>query len=256
MSWASRRRFLYLTGVIVFFAVIITVPLVSYLHQPTTCFDTIQNQGETAPDKGGPCQLLDERALIPHAIQWARGFPVRDGTWSAVAYVENPNNEAGILKAPYRFRLYDDRNVLVAEHEGVSYIMPGSITPVYEGGFDTGNRVASRTFFEFTAPLVWERLADTSRALVITGKTITDLDTMPRVSATAENTAVSEARDVEFVATVFDTAGNAIASSRTVIPLMKASERVPLVFTWPDPLQRAVGRVDILPRRTPIKGGT
>ena len=254
MSWASRRRFLYLAGVILFFGTLIGVPLVIYLHEPPTCFDGIQNQEETAPDRSGPCQLLDERLLIPHAIQWARGFPVRDGTWSAVAYVENPNDVGGVIKAPYRFRLYDDKNVLVAERAGVTYIMPGSVTPVYEGGFDTGNRAPARTFFEFTAPLVWERMSDTSRALKVTGKTITDVTTMPRVSATAENTAVAEARDVEFVATVFDTAGNALASSRTVIPLMAPGERIPLVFTWPDPFARTVGRVDILPRRMPVVG--
>jgi hypothetical protein len=179
---------------------------------------------------------------------------VRDGTWSAVAYVENPNDGGGVVEAPYRFRLYDDRNVLVAEREGVTYLMPGSVTPVYEGGFDTGNRATARTFFEFTAPLVWERMQDTSRALTVTGKTITDVGTTPRVSATAENTAVAEAREVEFVVTVFDTAGNAIASSRTVIPLMKPGERTPLVFTWPDPFTSPVGRIDILPRREPIIG--
>jgi hypothetical protein len=257
MSWASRRRSIYLFGVILFLVVTIGVPLAISLYETATCFDGLQNQGETAPDRGGPCQLLDERALIPHVIQWARGFPVRpegegDGTWSAVAYVENPNAGAGVLAAPYRFRLYDERNIIITEREGVTYIMPEGVTPVYEGAIETGNRVTARTFFEFMAPLVWERLSDASDPVKVNGKSITGSQDQPRVTAVAENTDVRVLKDVEFVAVVFDTQGNAIAASRTVLPRMEPGSRHDIVFTWPYPITVPVGRVDILPRRTPV----
>jgi len=257
MSWASRRRSVYLTGVILFLVVTIGVPLAISLYETATCFDGLQNQGETAPDRGGPCQLLDERALIPHVIQWARGFPVRPegegkGTWSAVAYIENPNAGAGVVAAPYRFRLYDERNIIITEREGVSYIMPEGVTPVYEGAIETGNRVVSRTFFEFLAPLVWERLTDTVGPITVNGKAMGGTLEEPRVNAIAENTDVRALKDVEFVAVIFDTQGNAIAASRTVLPRMEPGERHDLVFTWPYALNVPVGRIDILPRRAPV----
>lgn len=229
-----------------------SIPLAIWWYEPATCFDGQQNQGETAPDRSGPCVLLDERALIPHAVQWVRSFSVRDGTWSAVTYVENPNKFAGVVAAPYRFKLYDDRNVLVAEREGSSYIMPGSVTPIYEGGFDTGNRKVSRAHFEFSAPLVWERMRDTSEMIKINGKSLLDAQTAPRVIAIAENTAVTESRDVEFVAVVFDPGGNAIASSRTVVRLLAPEGKENLVFTWPEAFTSPVGRVDVIPRRAPV----
>lgn len=224
-------------------------------YEPATCFDGKQNQGETAPDRSGPCVLLDERTLVPHAIQWARSFQVRDGTWSAVAYIENPNSEAGVRATAYRFKLYDDRNILVAEREGTAFIMPNSVTPVYEGGIDTGRRLVARAYFEFMAPLVWERVRGTADAVAVSGKTLADPDTAPRLSAFAENTSVTDLFDIQFVATIFDTGGNAIAASRTVIPRLAAGAREQIVFTWPDPLSATLGRIDVIPLRAPELAG-
>lgn len=252
MSWASRRRGIYASSVILFFVIVLGVPFAVWFYEPANCTDGTQNGSETDVDRGGNCPLLDERSLIPHAILWARAFPVRDGTWSAVAYVENPNEQGGVAAVPYRFKLYDERNIIVAEREGTAYVMPKSITPIYEGGISTGNRAVNRTYFEFAAPLVWERMTDTSRAIEVTGKSVTDAETTPRVTAFAQNTSVTDSKDVEFVAVVFDPAGNAIAASSTVLPLLKAGEKADLVFTWPDPYFRAVGRVDVIPLRAPI----
>jgi len=252
MSWASRRRTFIILGLLFILGVATGAPLVMWWYEPATCFDGVKNQGETAVDKSGPCMLLDERTLVPHAIQWARAFSVRDGSWSAVAYIENPNPGAGVANASYRFKLYDDRNVLVAEREGSSYIMPNSVTPIYEGGFDTGNRKVGRTYFEFSAPLVWERMEDASKFISLTGKALLDAQTSPRVIAIAENSAVTEARDVWFVAVVFDPAGNAIAASRTFVPVIAPEGRENLVFTWPEAFATNVGRIDVLSLRAPI----
>ncbi len=251
MSWSSRRQTTIVLGFTLLFGTIIAVPTFIWLYEPATCFDGKQNQGESAPDRSGPCVLLDERTLIPHAIQWARSFQVRDGSWSAVAYIENPNGEAGVRAVPYRFKFYDDKNILVAEREGTTYIMPGSVTPVYEGEIETGNRLVGRTYFEFAAPLVWERMSDTARVIVVTGKSLEGADTMPRLSASAENTSVSDAQDIQFVAVVFGPGGNAIGASRTVIPKLIAGAREDLVFTWPDPFTPPVGPLDVIPLRRP-----
>lgn len=251
MTWASRRRTIYGLGVFLFFAIVLGVPFAIWWYEPANCTDGEMNATETAVDRGGSCPLLDERTLVPHAVQWSRAFSVRDGTWSATAYIENPNNEGGVMLVPYRFKLYDERNILVADREGATYIMPGAITPIYEGGIETGNRLVARVFFEFAAPLVWERLQDMSRAIEVTAKSAADVTTAPRISATILNTSVAEARDVEFVAVVFDPSGNAIAASRTVIPVLAAGEQQTILFTWPDPFIRPVGRIDVIPLRSP-----
>ena len=261
MSWASRRRSAYTLGTILFFAVLIGGPILYwYVRIPETCSDGIKNGDETLTDKGGSCPLLDEHLLSPHAILWTREFSVRlpapagqaggqagDGTYNVIAYVENPNKDAGVMQAPYRFKLYDARNVLVAEREGVGFIMPGTITPVFEGAIDTGNRKVARAYLEFTAPLVWERVYDATLPIAVESKTISDVSAEPRLMVTVKNTSVADLRNAQFVASIFDTAGNAFAGSSTVIPLLSNGERKEIVFTWPDPFVYVPGRIDVLP---------
>lgn len=252
MSWASRRRSEYATGVILFLVVVIGIPLVLWLHEPSSCFDGKRNQEETAIDKGGPCLLLDERALTPHTILWARSFQVRSGVYGAVAYIENPNTEAGVRAVRYSFGLYDERNILVTRREGITFIMPGGITPVFEGAIDTGNRTVARTYFEFEEPLVWERMKGEKDALTIRDKRVLDTSSAPRVLATVRNASVADIMNPSFVAVVFDTAGNAIAASETFLARVAANESREIVFTWPDPFRYIVGRVDILPALPPV----
>ena len=253
MSWASRRRTTYLSGVLLFFVITIGVPLFFYFYKPASCFDGKQDNGETAVDKGGECNVLDERSLSPSSTSWARSFSVRGGFYNAVAYIENPNEAAGVISAPYRFRLYDENNVEIAEREGRAFIMPGTITPVFEGQIETGNRVVAHTFFEFTAPLVWRRTTDTAGIIKVSGRVITDTATMPRITAVAKNTSVSDVKNYTFVAVVFDISGNAMAASETALQRIQAGKEAELTFTWPDAFTRAVGHVDITALRIPVE---
>jgi hypothetical protein len=182
---------------------------------------------------------------------WSRAFSVRPGAYNAVAYIENPNQNAGVKVAPYRFKLYDDRNVLIAERVGATYVMPGTVTPVFEPDIDAGTRKVARAFFEFSAPLVWERMYDMTTPLVVQSKDLANANTSPRLAAIVENRAVSDIRDITFIAVVFDTAGNAFAASSTVVPLIKKGERREIVFTWPDPFPLLPGRIDVLPSLPP-----
>ena len=252
MSWASKRRFLYLFGIFLFFALVIGGPLsYKYFTIAPTCFDGIQNQGETSVDKGGPCILLDESTLAPHAILWARAFRVRDGSYNAVAYIQNPNQGAGVMSVPYKFGLYDSNNILIVEQTGTTFIMPGGITPVFAGGIDTGNLAVAHTYFSFTDDLKWQRMSDPTSAITINNIEVTTTDIGPRISAIAKNNSFSDITDLSFAVTVFDGAGNAINTSATKVARLAAGASMPIVFTWPDPFTSAIGRIDIMPVHAP-----
>lgn len=253
MSWASKRRFAYGAGTLIFFALLISIPLAIWFYEAPSCTDGKQNQDETAIDKGGSCPLLDERTLGPSAVLWSRAFPVRGGLYSAAAYVENPNQGAGVREVKYRFGLYDERNVLVAERKGTTYIMPGAITPVFEGAISTGNRAVARTYFEFTSRLVWERMENAARVLVVSNKTITTPESKPRLSVRVKNTSVEPMLNPAFVAVVFDPAANAFVASATTLARLAPGEEKDLVFTWPDPFTSIVGRIDVLALLPPTR---
>ncbi|MCE9541046.1 hypothetical protein K8R03_00625 [Candidatus Kaiserbacteria bacterium] len=253
MSWASQRRFTYGFGTVLFFIILIGGPLAyHFLTIPATCSDGIQNQGETAIDKGGPCPLLDSRTLSPYVVLWSRSFHVRDGSYNSVAYIQNPNEKAGIRDVSYRFGLYDANNVLIAERTGSTFIMPGTITPIFEGAIDTGNRIVAHTYFEFTQPLTWERLDDTSSVVTVNNRQVSATDSAPNVSAVAMNTSVRDMRDITFVTVAFDPAGNAFAASQTTTSDLPGGESQPIVFTWPDPFNVALGSIDIIARSAPV----
>lgn len=246
MSWASRRKTAYASGVFLFFATLIGVPLAYwYFSIPPTCTDGKRNQGETSADRGGPCLLLDDDALTPPGLLWARSFRVRDGAYSAVAYMQNPNSDAGVRSVRYKFTFYDERNVLVTEREGTTFIMPGGVTPIFEGNIDAGSRIIAHTYFEFVQSPRWERLADAAYVINIDGTAIADERTIPRLTTTVTNTSVREVRDIEFVAIVSDPAGNAFAASQTALPILYPGQSQELTFTWPTPFHITVGRITV-----------
>jgi len=254
MSWAARRRFIYLTGITLFLVTVVGLPIFWKIATiPATCHDGKQNQGETTIDRGGPCLLLDDRYLQPHAVLWARAFRVRDGSYNAVAYIQNPNPQAGIVSANYKFSLYDSGNILIAERTGSTYIMPGGITPVFASSINTGNRIVARTYFAFTdKALVWERMSNPATVISISGTQVTNADTEPQVSSLVRNTSVTDIEHVSFVTVVFDTAGNAINASATALSRLNAETQTQIGFTWPEAFTVLPSKVDITTLLPPI----
>tara|TARA_B100000508_G_scaffold120871_1_gene102211 strand:- start:6138 stop:6914 length:777 start_codon:yes stop_codon:yes gene_type:complete len=250
-DWAKNRQIMYGGGVFLFLFVIIA-PIVFFLvYESPSCFDGKRNQGESSIDRGGPCQLLDERSIQPQAVLWARSFPVRDGSYNAVAYIENPNQEAGVYDVAYQFKLYDDRNILIAERFGRVPIFPGKVFPIFESRIDTGNRVPVRTFFSFVSDLTWERMSDPTLGVSVINEKLNGEDTSPRIDASVRNNTVSTKEDIVIIATVFDRAGNAINSSRTLVDRIAPNTEIPIAFTWPSPFPTDVTRIDLVPLALP-----
>jgi hypothetical protein len=248
MSWAARRKLLYITGIVLFFAIVVGGPIAyHFLTIPPNCHDGKQDGGETAVDEGGPCLLLNPAQLQPEGVLWARSFNVRPGLYDAVAYIDNPNQNAGVLQASYELDLYDDQNALVSDITGTTFVMPGGVTPVFIGGINTGNRTAVHTQFQFTGSLVWERVIGIAQGISVSNEQPSETASTSEVTAIAMNTSVAPVSSLTFVATVFDASGNAIATSQTALQTLAAGASQQIFFTWPTPFSAQVGRVDIIP---------
>ena len=252
-SWAQKRRIYYLSGIAGVFLLIIVPFIIAWLYEPPTCFDGKLNQGESAIDKGGPCELLDETRLIPETIQWARTFKVRDGVFNAISYIENANRNAGVKRAPYTIKLYDSKNILVAERFGTVTLRPGSITPIFEGGIHTGNRVPVRAFFEFTDDLIWVTMEKPESQIDIYNEKFEKTKVGPRITATIKNLDVVPLRNIALVVVIFDKNGNAFASSRTIVEGVRAGDMTQVTFTWPTSFDKIPARIDILPILDPLR---
>lgn len=249
MNWATRRRSLYISIIVVFAAALSGVPIYYlFFTDVPTCSDGRKNQDELGVDCGGGCERLCAIQIRTPAVLWSRSFKVKEGTYNAVAYIENSNFDAGVDSIDYVFQLFDDRNVIVAERRGKTFLTTNGLTPIFEAGIDTGNRVPVRTFFEFRSD-PWWRKAQNAPGYTVSETHLTIKDNgLPRVDAIITNDTVSDIRDIEAVATIFGIDGNAMASSQTTIPLLGPRKSAALVFTWPTPLPGASSRVDVIPR--------
>lgn len=248
MSWASRRRTAYM-GIIAFAALIILAPLFfTIFNKEPTCFDGKQNGDEKGIDCDGLCKRTCDARISNPTILWSRAFKVSDGVYNAVAYIENPNFDSGASNIPYTFKLFDDKNILIAERKGSTFISPNNITPIFETAIFTGKRTPSKTFFEFNKTPEWYKIDDANSSLSVSDIKLAGEESSPRIDAVLSNSSIYDARDIEVVAIVFDSKNNAIAASSTFIDRLSGRTSQNIVFTWPEKFDSASSGIKIIPR--------
>jgi Mg-chelatase subunit ChlD len=236
MDWATRRKIQYLSilvaGIIVFFV----IPFYVFIYKAPTCFDNLKNGDETGVDCGGACELVCSSQIAEPISRWdPRVFKVSDGTYSVLAYLENPNVTAEVANAPYTFKLFDKDNILVSERSGTTLIPRGQTFALYEPNISTGERVPTRAVFEFGKNLTWVKNTAPQEDITVTSKALSREDSTPRVDAVVVNNGTTLIPHIEFVAIVYDGAGNAIGASKTFVNDLVRGSTKSLVFTWPQP---------------------
>lgn len=253
MSWSSERKGWYAISAIGIFVVIAAIPAYIILSRPPSCSDGKQNGDERAVDCGGSCALLcvgDTRKPIVH---WARSFHVSSGLYDAVAYIENQNPDGVAREAIYRFKLYDEDNVLIAERLGKTFMNSGETFAIFLGGIRTGEREPKRVFFEFEPDIRFVHEVKTESKIVALSPVLENPEERPRLTATLKNRTPLSMHDVEVVAILY-VGENAVAASATNVEEIKGNGVVQTVFTWPAPISGQVTRIEIIPRARPIVG--
>ncbi len=249
-TWSSRRQLLY--GSIFSMIVLAIVGIPAYLYffdKPETCMDQKQNQNETGIDCGGVCVRACVADVLPEPIQlWARAFKVAGGVHNLVAYVQNANVNYVANPAEYVFKIYDKENVLIGLKTGRSAVPPVKSFPIFEQSVDVGQREVGKVQFEFTEPLVWNRSASTRPELAVSEPRLKNASSSPRIDAELVNNTLVRYEKIEVIAIVYGGGDNAIASSRTVVPVLGSQSQADLVFTWPLPFTEAVTKIDIIPK--------
>lgn len=247
-SWAATRKFAYTAGVILFFAIIAVWIYFLRYYQAPSCTDGKQNQDEEGIDCGGSCAVVCPVSIAEPIVLWSRAFPVTSGIYNAVAYVENPNPGVGVRTATYRFKLYDENNVLVIERVGKVFIAPKERFAVFEPRLNTGNRIPKRVFFEFVKFSDWTKLPKEMPKIIVRGEKFSNVNAAPRVDAILQNGTIIDIGDIDVAAIVYDENDNAMAVSATKVDVLKADSIYNLAFTWERPFPSPPSRVEIIPR--------
>jgi Mg-chelatase subunit ChlD len=129
-----------------------------------------------------------------------------------------------------------DRDGLITERKGTTPFAPKSLIPFFEGRVETGDRVPTQARITYDLHPIWVPATLGGERYGTERRTLTGADTQPVLSATLKNDSLDEVHDVEIVATVFDTNGNALTASRTRVPTFRARSSEDITFTWQEPI--------------------
>lgn len=247
LSWAAKRKTLYSLAFVATLLLFVAAPTTYILYRPPTCTDGKQNQAEQGVDCGGPCvNLCQEKELEP-IVLWQRSFEVGPGAYNVIAYVQNPNVDSAAIQVPYLFRLYNSDQVLIGERTGKINLPPNKSFPVFEANVPSGKQVPTRVSFEFRAKPYWVRQKSVFPDVRINNVVLSREDANPLLNAEIENRELSTYDRVPVVAILYDTAGNAVAASRTILDSIEGQSTQSVVFTWPKPFGVGISEKEIVP---------
>ena len=247
-SWSQRRKSSYLLIFAVFLFGFILLPAYLIFYKSPTCFDGKQNGGEKGVDCGGHCSNLCRSQYLDPNIIWARVIKVKSGLYSTLAYIENPNIDAGADSISYVFKIKDKDGVLIYEKKGKTFIPPNKFFAVFEDGIFTGERVPTKVIFEFTSEAVWEIRENKEAGITVLKKAISREDSSPRIDATLENNTIETIQNIEVVAIAYGEDENALGFSRTFIDKLAKGGSQDIAFTWPEPFISNAVKIEIISR--------
>lgn len=241
-SWAGRRKLLYSATTISVLLLVIGAVSYAWLSRPASCLDGKKNGNEEQIDCGGSCARICQGGAQAPVLLWTRSFEVAPGVYNAAAYVENRNGAAYARNVKYSFRLFDDRNVLIAERVGMATIAPTRFVPIVETAIATGNRVPARAFFEFQDAPMWERGTAPS---VEYERQIFD-EGGRKLSVDVRNTSSRDLTNVPVAAILYDAQGTAQTASVSLVPRIGKGKSEQVVFTWPLPFTAPIVEAQIV----------
>jgi Mg-chelatase subunit ChlD len=233
MTWAAKRQIIYFSVFLALVIIVIGIPAFAILYHKPTCFDGELNGNEQDVDCGGTCSRLCKAYVTQPVVVWQQSFEVEPGLYSAVAYIQNPNQNAQAKTVPYTFTLRDGANTVVAERKGIAFIPAGKTFAIFESNITVPKKAGPlRTSFIFTGEFDWH--AASSTQVSIRNQTLNRITDSPVVTADVSNPGNDLGR-VNFTAIVYDSQGNAIAASKTYVEDLKKGAVKHIVFTWPNP---------------------
>ena len=233
MSWRRERQF----SIVLVLVIVVGVLAGSwyYFKRPEpSCFDGRKNQDEIGPDCGGVCARVCSVETKPLAVLWARPIEITAGNYSAVAFIENPNENFGVPVLAYDFSLVDKEGNEIARRSGRSFANPKERFLVFESGIVAPAGMVARAFLEFPSNQDWGRENAATPGFSVRRKSFEAVPA-PRLVAEAVNSSVRAVRNIFVPVVISDKDGNAITASATYIDSLPAGETKELYYTWPLP---------------------
>lgn len=249
ISWSGKKQLSYGSVFVAILLVIFGVPTYFALKTEPTCFDKKQNQDESGIDCGGICQRACVNQVVGQPIiSWSRSFRVTNGYYNLAAYIQNPNVDYVSKRVAYRFKVYDQDNVILGVREGTTIVSPTKNILIFEPGFQTGELIPTRVFFEFRNQVEWDRYEQRRPEFKVTDVQLLTASTSPKIVAKIQNQSIETFRDLEVSVVIYDKENNAQRTSRTSISSIFDGETKEVIFTWPTAIDFEISKIEVLPK--------
>lgn len=248
MRWRTRRKLIYTSIALLPLFIIAGIIYAATFFPDPTCADGEQNQNESGIDCGGVCERICQAPLADVDVVWDRAFLVSNSIHNLAAYIENPNTDLIARDVPYVFRVYDTDNILITERRGQVDILPQPATVIFASGVNTSGREVGRTVFSFTEIPYWEEPEINEVDFAISNRRL-DIADLPRLSLNITNENLRPFLNIQLTVLVFDSNGEAVNASQTIVDHLDVQETRSLIFTWREPFDGATDsyRTEIIP---------
>lgn len=237
--WARWRQIQYIVGISIAVAILSFSTYRVFFYAPPTCFDGKANGLELNVDCGGECSLMCVATVTPPKVQWVQSFKISEGSYNAVAYIENSNAEVGTPAFTYTLTLHDDAGV-IDSRTGTVQLPPYGVYPIFEGAIRTGGRIPTRTTLDAAMPSEWYKAETTGTDFAVLRRQLVGAGDSPRVISEVQNNLYTETKNLRVVATIFNSSRIPLTASQTIIPIVPERATVPAIFTWPEPIATTV----------------
>lgn len=235
ISWVAKKKLTYIGVLMLVLLVPISLIIWSNLPKPS-CTDGKQNQQESGVDCGGPCTPCVAKP-VKLIVHWEKPFKIGEGKYDVAALIENPNQFYGVENIEYEFRIYDEKNILIAQKKGGTFINPQEKFLIFEPNIDTGLRVPVRAFVELSENPNWKYMEKQRPPLSIINKNFIN-DPFAKFDVSVKNNSLNEIADISAGAILVDSSGNAFACSVVSVDDINGDEIKQVTFTWPRPLEQ------------------
>ena len=161
------KQFLYGTFYLLIIGGIVWgVYLIEFKPAPT-CFDNLQNGGETEVDCGGSCVSCEIKNLKPLALSDTVLFG-SDRFFSANAKVSNLNKDFGIRKFDYKVNFYEASGKVIHTVQNSSFIYSEETKNLIEAGARITTAIPVKAEFILEGENInWEKASDFSSPPVL-----------------------------------------------------------------------------------------
>lgn len=236
MEWSKKRKLFYIVAFVGITLLVLIPAVYLVIHKDSTCFDEAQNGSEVGIDCGGSCSLYCAFEMKPLRVAWVKPFLFTPGHYDIGAYIENPNQNAGIQSLRYTVRAFDTEGEKIAERTGTLEIGPGSPVLLFEGNFSSETLpVRAEVDLDAAYQSAWRKAKRAEAKLVTKNYVIQYTDVGPRFDAVIMNTdPVTPVGRTMVGAIILDGTKNPVAISRTIVDGIAKGGEQSVFFTWPE----------------------